>query len=248
MKTKHIVIGVLAIGTLVGFGIAASKTNGGKGTATVGGNDYRAQYIPDRSGGYSAIIFVNGVEQEAVVGPMTTVAELDAQVAAYMAGLDVPAFYTVHTDDAGSYYFDGWSRGTKVTTDGPFASEAAANTAGSTWARKAAVPVPSADAAEIGGAAIGARASSSLAARFDRAVPAGYTVPCGDGRVWAKVQGHWKCVAQHQVSPATMLRIRSGGGSRARGPGDFILPCWDNPSGGECCLFENPDQIICGPS
>ena len=141
MKLKHIIIGVLGVGTLIGFGIAASKTNGGKGTQ-VGGNDYRAQYIPDRSGGYSAIIFVNGVESEATVGPMPTVAELDAQVAAYMAGLDVAAFYTVHSDAQGSYYYDGWSRGEKITTDGPYASEQLAIAAGSEWARKAAVPVP----------------------------------------------------------------------------------------------------------
>ena len=143
MKIKHIVIGLLVVGTGVGFAIATKKTNGGKGT--VNGSDYRVQILPHRDGGYFGLVFLNGQEQEATIGPMDTVDALEAEIAKYMAGLDVVAFYTVHTDANGSYYFDGWSRGAKITTNGPYASEQLANQAGSAWAAKtAAVPMPSA--------------------------------------------------------------------------------------------------------
>ncbi len=143
MKTKHIVIGLLAVGTLVGFGIAASKINANKDSPTAQTN-YRVQYIPARDGGFVAIIYVDGVEQDAQVGPMPTIAELEEQVRVYMDGLDVGIFYTVHEDSAGAWYFDGWTPGGKAATDGPYASEQLANTAGSEWARKAAVPIPTA--------------------------------------------------------------------------------------------------------
>lgn len=144
---KFIVPVVLGAAALGGFAYAVKQTNGGKGTPPVPvptGNDVRVQIIPDRSGGYVGVVVVNGVAQDVTVGPMPTVAELEQQIATYMAGQDVAAFYTVDADADGKYYFDGWSRGTKVAAaQGPFASEAAANTAGSIWV------------ASQGGAAVG---------------------------------------------------------------------------------------------
>lgn len=143
MKTRTLVLTLLGVGTLVGFGIAASKTSGGKGSPTAQTN-YRVQYIPASDGGFVAIVYIDGVEQDAQIGPMPSIAELEPQVATYMAGLDVGIFYTVHEDSAGAWYFDGWTPGGKATTDGPYASEQLANQAGTAWAKKAAVPIPAA--------------------------------------------------------------------------------------------------------
>lgn len=128
-----VVLGAAALG---GFAYAASQTNGGKGTppAPSTGNDVRVQIIPHRDGGYAGVVVVNGVTQDAIIGPMATVKELEAQIAAYMAGQDVDAFYTVSSDEKGRFFAQEWSRGEPIATEGPFASEAAANTAGSNWA------------------------------------------------------------------------------------------------------------------
>lgn len=146
IKLKHIVIGGLFVAAGVGFYIVSTKTKGtddtDDDTVDVGGTDYRVQIIPHREGGYAGVVVVDGQPQDSVIGPMPTVDELEIQIANYMAGLDVPAFYTVRVDDTGAYFFDGWSRGSKATSNGPYASEQLANEAGSSWARAALVPVP----------------------------------------------------------------------------------------------------------
>lgn len=143
MKIKPIIV-ILGLGGLAagGFALAKRKTNGGKGT-TVNGTDYRTQIIPYRDGGYVAVIVTNGVPGD-TIGPLGTVGEVEDAVATYLADLDVESFYTLTQDSSGSWFFDGWSRGAKIAPmQGPYASEAIAAAAGSTWSQRvAAVPVP----------------------------------------------------------------------------------------------------------
>jgi hypothetical protein len=133
----------LAVLAGVGFAVVKSKTNGGAGTTTVNGTDYRYQIVPARDGGYVAVIVVNGTPGD-TIGPLPTVAQVEAAAATYLADLDVDAFYTLSQDAAGAWFFDGWSRGSKIAAaKGPYASEAIAAAAGSTWvAQTLAVPVP----------------------------------------------------------------------------------------------------------
>jgi len=124
----------------VGFAIVAKKTGKPSGTATVGGTDYRTS-IYSGYGGFYARVFVDGKPSGATIGPLPTEADAEAQAVAYLAGLNAVWFYTVHaveaTPGAYNWFFDGWSRGTKIVSDeGPFASETAAMTAGANWARQ----------------------------------------------------------------------------------------------------------------
>lgn len=127
-------IPVVALGGLaaVGFAIAKSKTSGGRGTADVGGQIYRAK-IDLGEGGWYALIFRDGT-LEKQIGPLPSKEEAAVQGARYLGGLNVDRFYTVHTDSQGRWFFDGWSRGEAIALDqGPYASEAIANAAGSNW-------------------------------------------------------------------------------------------------------------------
>ncbi len=125
-----IILGVLAIG---GFAVAKVMIDKDKKAKTVGGVKYRAT-VYQGDGGYLAQIFVDNKPTE-TIGPLPTSQDAADQAAAFIAGLDAAAFYTVRmTDGRALWVFDGWSRGTKISEgNGPYASEQAAMTAGSTW-------------------------------------------------------------------------------------------------------------------
>lgn len=119
----------------VGFTVVAIKTRSAKPAKTVGGIKYRVG-VYQGDGGYYSQTFVDGKPGE-LIGPVPTPEDASDQGAAYIAGLTQVAFYTLYAKASGTsnlWYFDGWSRGTKVTSgNGPYGSEPAAATAGSLW-------------------------------------------------------------------------------------------------------------------
>lgn len=142
MKPWLIPVSLLAL-SAVGFGIAKIATSKkDEPHKVVGGVDYRgAIYLADARQWY-AQVFIDGKPGQ-TLGPLPDAASAAAELARFMSGLDVVAFYTVHstgdTAETSQWFFDGWSRGEKVVADsGPYASSAAAMTAGSAWAASAA--------------------------------------------------------------------------------------------------------------
>lgn len=137
MSWKVALISVAAIG--VGFFVVSKMTS--KPEVTVGGNSYRFD-LYQGDGGHYAQIFVNDKPGQ-LLGPLPTVEEAQRSAADYLMSLDAVAFYALRTEvDVGSddkmWYFDGWSRGSLIVTEGPFANEQAARVAAKSWAAKAA--------------------------------------------------------------------------------------------------------------
>lgn len=120
----------------VGFGVVAYKTRKPALSADVAGR-YRAElYQGDE--GWMVQVFEGGKPSGPMIGPVPTEADAEAQMNAYLGGLDVAAFYTLRVGPEGGWYFEGWSRGEKITeANGPYASKAIASAAGSNWAAKA---------------------------------------------------------------------------------------------------------------
>lgn len=140
MANKIIVPVVLITLAAGGFYLASRMI--AKKAVTVGGKTYRASVYLGEGGQWYAQVFEGGKPIGETIGPLPSEEDAAEQAAAYLAGLDVVAFYTLHSheDAPGKYtwYFDGWSRGAKITeANGPYASEAIANVAGSLWAETA---------------------------------------------------------------------------------------------------------------
>ena len=127
---------VLALG-----GFAVAKVMTAKKTATAA---YRAKIYLGDGGQWYAQVFDGAKPIGEQIGPLPTEGDAAQQAAEYLAGLDVVAFYTLHTVDNGpgqqpTWFFDGWSRGVRtIEAEGPYTSEAIANAAGTTWAKKTA--------------------------------------------------------------------------------------------------------------
>lgn len=119
-------------------GFAVVKVMTAKKTAET---EYRA-VVRVVEGGWAADIMQGGKVVQ-TLGPSES-EEAAAQAAAtYLDGLDVVAFYTLIVEELSpgqyNWFFEGWSRGTKVLEQqGPYASEAIANAAGVAWAKKTA--------------------------------------------------------------------------------------------------------------
>jgi hypothetical protein len=133
---KGIIISALAIG--IGFTIVKIATSK---KVVVGGDSYRASVYLGEDGQWFAQVFKNGKPEGATLGPFPYDNDAAEQAAAYLQGLDVAHFYTLHSVELApgkwDWYFDGWTRGTKIAdAQGPFASEAIANTAGTNWVAK----------------------------------------------------------------------------------------------------------------
>lgn len=137
MSWKVALVSVVAISA--GFFVVSKMTS--KPKVTVGGNSYRFDVYQD-DGGHYAQIFVNDKPGQ-LLGPLPTEDAAQRSAADYLMSLDAVAFYSLRTEvDLGSddkmWYFDGWSRGTLIVTEGPFADEEAASVAAKSWAAKAA--------------------------------------------------------------------------------------------------------------
>lgn len=131
---KNLWVPALIVLTLGGFAVVKIAT--AKKTAEA---DYRAN-IHTGEGGWFADI-MSGAKKIETIGPLPTEEEAAQQAATYLAGKDVVAFYTLHSyeETAGQpvWFFDGWSRGTKVVeAEGPYKSSTIANAAGTAWAKK----------------------------------------------------------------------------------------------------------------
>lgn len=135
MKAWHFYVGA-AVATGIGFFVIRAMTDK-EPSASVGGTVYRAAAFLGDGGNWYAQVF-EGSKPTEQLGPYPSEEDALGQAAAFIAGLDVAAFYTVRAFEVtpGKYdwFFDGWSRGVKISADnGPFASKAVAETAGSNW-------------------------------------------------------------------------------------------------------------------
>lgn len=146
MKVKYIVIGLLGATALVGFGIAASKTNGGKGTGgTVVPSVQYAEVGPKIGGGagWDATLYDSG-------SPIVSLSAADKSAAIALVHAKMKekgvAFYFIFTQlDDGTWWASGYHGGESASEDmGPYADQALAMQAGTAWVQKAAaVPTPS---------------------------------------------------------------------------------------------------------
>ena len=132
---KYLGPGLLLTAAGVGFYIASKKT---APAATVAGIRYYAKSYLDQSDQWLAQVFANGKPTGPTIGPLPTMDLAEEQAAAYIAGLDAVAFYTLHEveESPGAYvwFFDGWSRGVKTSPDnGPFVSDAVARRSAAAW-------------------------------------------------------------------------------------------------------------------
>lgn len=135
MKAWHFYLGA-AVAAGVGFYIVSVMTSPTK-KVVVGSTTYRAEAYLGDGGNWYAQVFEGAVPKQQL-GPYPTEKDALEQASAFLSGLNVAAFYTVHSFEVapGKYdwFFDGWSRGALVSeSNGPFATKTVAETAGSNW-------------------------------------------------------------------------------------------------------------------
>lgn len=139
-----LVIGGLAAATAVGFAIVKSKTNGGAGTSPTpnGGSHYYAE-IGTRDGRFVAYVYKDG-KLAVSLGPSDEPTELLQLLANKMALEGASIYFAIRQDaSSGAWWFVGYKNGASASEEmGPYATEALAVQAGTTWAQAAAVPVP----------------------------------------------------------------------------------------------------------
>lgn len=138
-----IAIGLLTVVSIGGFFLARGMTNGGRGTAppipvppppTPTPTKYSARfYLGDE--GWFAAIYTDGVRGE-MLGPFESEDVAMEQASKWMEGVNADRWWTLHQNGSGAaatWFFDGWSRGVRLTSDGPFSSEQAATNAANSW-------------------------------------------------------------------------------------------------------------------
>lgn len=135
MKASTLWVPLLVVAAVAGFAYVKVKT-----AKATGEQAYRV-VVRSGEGGEFADVY-NGTALEQSFGP-TQYADDAAELAAkYLAEKGAPAFFVI-SESAGDgrlprYFFDGWKNGEKVIeAEGPYGSEALANTAATSWAQKA---------------------------------------------------------------------------------------------------------------
>lgn len=117
----------------VGFGVAKVMSDKKKNEITIGGVDYRAELFTGDGGKMFVQMFVQDKAEGDPLGPFDTDAAAGEAMVNYIASIGRAEFYSLRNDPEFGWYFDGWSDGRRIDGEGPFATEAAAKTAGNTW-------------------------------------------------------------------------------------------------------------------
>lgn len=126
---------VLLLAAAAGFAFVATRTKAKDAAPSTGAADHRAE-VYARDGRWYAQVYANGEEIGDELGPVGAEDEAEQIAADYLAALAVRTFYVLRVDPAArTWSFVGFHDGQAQAPRGPFASQAAASTAASAWAR-----------------------------------------------------------------------------------------------------------------